>query len=140
MALNALSYVLALIAFIALDSVWLTTMGNTLYKPVLGDLLAENLRIAPAIAFYLMYPLAIVIFGTAPAFKTESAMTAVIYGALFGLFAYATYDLTNFATLRQWNWTITILDMLWGAFATGTAATLAYLGARALGGIMGISR
>lgn len=140
MLLPAICYGFSLIAFVALDTIWLSSMGNRLYKPILGDILTDNLRIGPTVVFYLAYPLAIVIFAVAPAMSEHSATPALIYGPLFGLFAYATYDLTNFATLLNWNWQITLIDMAWGAFATGVTATLAYYAASAIGSILGLNR
>lgn len=125
-------YVLVLIVFGILDAIWLSTMGARLYKPVLGELLADKVRIAPAIIFYLMYPLGLVIFALVPALRTGSLQYAVVYAALFGLFAYATYDLTNFATMKIWTTQITVIDLAWGTFASGLSAAVAYVASRAV--------
>jgi uncharacterized membrane protein len=127
-----LIYITVAIAFVALDGAWLTIMGPVLYKPALGDMLADKVRLAPAIVFYLLYPIGIAIFAAIPALRNNSVSHAAVYGALFGLFAYATYDLTNAATLRQWTTQITIADIAWGAIATGLAATIAAIACRAL--------
>ncbi|HWK96865.1 MAG TPA: DUF2177 family protein [Pseudolabrys sp.] len=132
MAVYLVIYVLILAVFVVLDGIWLSQMGQALYKPVLGDILAENVRIAPAVVFYLIYPLGIAVFAVVPALRTNSLQYALIYGALFGLFAYATYDLTNHATLRNWSSTITLIDLAWGTFVTGLSATLAFLASRAV--------
>jgi len=128
----ALAYIIVLIAFVLLDAAWLTFMGPALYKPALGDLLAEKVRLAPAIIFYLLYPVGIETFIIVPSLRTDSVGQAALFGALFGLFAYATYDLTNAATLRQWTTQITLADMAWGAVATGLSATIAVLACRAI--------
>ncbi len=128
----ALGYVVVLLIFGAIDFAWLSTMGPRLYRPVLGDILANDLRLAPAIAFYLLFPIGIVIFAVAPAVKTDSIVTALIYGLLFGGMAYATYDLTNFATLRNWTLQITILDIVYGAVTTAVSAIAAVLVLRQL--------
>jgi len=133
-----LAYLTVLVLFILFDSVWLMSMTRSLYRPVLGDILVDHLRAAPAIAFYLLYPLGIVIFSVAPALKATSILPAISYGALFGFFAYATYDLTNFATLRNWTAHITIIDIAWGAVVTGATATLAYLVVQALASYFGL--
>ena len=138
MVVDVIAYGFALLIFVVLDAIWLGNMANAIYKPVLGDILTDHLRIAPVIAFYLMYPLGVVIFAIAPALKAGSFTPALIYGALFGLFTYATYDLTNFATLRNWTMQITVIDVLWGAFATATTATLAYLAAQGLASYFGL--
>lgn len=120
------AYVAALLAFAAIDMTWLTTMGAALYRATLGDILLQTVRIPPAAAFYLLYPLGIVIFAVAPALRSGSATMALIYGALFGLFTYATYDLTNFATLRNWTLKITLIDIVYGAVAVAFVAVIAY--------------
>jgi uncharacterized membrane protein len=132
MSINALAYIVVTIVFVALDGAWLSIMGPMLYKPALGDMLADKVRLAPAIAFYLLYPIGIEIFALVPALRAGSVGHAALYGALFGLFAYATYDLTNAATLRQWTTQITLTDMAWGAVATGLCATIAVLACRAV--------
>lgn len=134
MAFYVVIYVFILAAFAVVDGIWLSQMGQVLYRPVLGDILADNVRIAPAVVFYLVYPLGIELFAVLPALRANSLAHAVVYGALFGLFAYATYDLTNHATLRNWSTTITLADLAWGTFATGLAATVAFLGSRAVMG------
>ena len=97
-------------------------MGPLLYRPVLGDILLDSLRIGPAIAFYALFPVGIVMFCVLPALKADSAISALVYGLVFGAIAYATYDLTNYATLKNWNLQITMIDIAYGAFASGLAA------------------
>src|SRR3569833_1943313 len=132
MTLYALAYVVVSISFAAMDGAWLSIMGPALYKPALGALLADKVRLLPAVVFYLLYPVGIEMFVIIPVLRTGSVGHAAIYGALFGLFAYATYDLTNAATLRQWTTQITLADMAWGAVATGLAATIAAIACRAV--------
>jgi uncharacterized membrane protein len=127
MKIQVLSYVATAVIMLGIDVVWLGTMGNLLYRPILGDMLLEKFRVAPAIAFYLIYVAGIVIFAVSPAFASGRWTTALIQGALFGFFAYATYDLTNQATLKTWSIVITLADMAWGTFLTGVSATLGYL-------------
>jgi uncharacterized membrane protein len=131
------AYGVSALAFGLLDLVWLRTMAPRLYRPELGDMMASQFRLAPAVAFYLLYLVGMQIFAVAPALASGRWLTALIYGALFGFFCYATYDLTNQATLRVWSLKVTLADLAWGTFATGTAAaiaaavTLAIHGARA---------
>lgn len=117
-----IGYVSLLIVFGAVDALWLTTMGPVLYRPALGDILAPQVRLGPAIAFYLIYPFGLLVFAVLPALKAESVANALVLGVLFGAIAYATYDLTNFATLRNWTLLITMLDMAYGAVVSGVAA------------------
>jgi uncharacterized membrane protein len=120
------AYVIALVLFVAMDITWLMTMGAALYRSTLGDILAPEVRIEPAIAFYLLFPIGIVVFGVAPALREGSPLPALIYGGLFGLLAYATYDLTNHATLRNWTLKITVIDMIYGAVAVAAVSVLTY--------------
>ncbi len=123
-------YVAALIVFVAVDGVWLTVTGNLLYRPVLGDILLANLRVAAAIVFYATFPVGIVVFAVLPAIKAGGVGHATLLGLLFGALAYATYDLTNYATLRNWNLQLTVLDIGCGAIATAAAAAIATRSAR----------
>jgi len=122
-----LAYVIALVLFLIVDAIWLTTMGASLYRATLGDILAPAVRLGPAIAFYLLFPIGIVVFAVAPGLRSGSAAEAVLYGALLGLITYATYDLTNFATLRNWSLKITVIDLAYGAVVVGLIAGLTTL-------------
>jgi len=122
-----IAYFATLVVFVAIDSAWLTTMANVLYRPILKDILVTEFRIGPAIFFYLLYPLGLLIFAVSPALRSGNWSDALIYGALFGFFAYATYDLTNLATLRHWPVALTLVDLLWGTALSGISATLGYL-------------
>lgn len=119
----AIAYSLCLLLFSAVDVTWLMTMGGRLYKETLGDILLPQIYLPAAAAFYLLYPAGVVIFAIAPALKIGSMTTALVFGTLFGLFAYATYELTNFATLRNWTLQITLIDIAYGAVASGIVAT-----------------
>ena len=121
-----LAYVLTALVFLPLDFLWLRYVGQTFYRDRLGDVLADEFLLVPAVSFYLLYLVGVAIFALQPAFTSGSWLTALVYGALFGFFAYATYDLTNLATLRQWSLAVSIVDILWGSFATGIAACVAY--------------
>ena len=98
-----IAYVAVLLVFGTIDAVWLTTMGPVIYRPALGDILVPDLRVVPAIAFYLLFPIGIVVFAVLPGLRAQSPLTATTLALLFGALAYATYDLTNYATLRNWN-------------------------------------
>jgi uncharacterized membrane protein len=118
-------YVAALLTFLLLDMAWLGTMGPRLYRPTLGDIAISGVNLPPAIVFYALYPVGLLIFATIPALKSGSISTAVVSGALFGFFTYATYDLTNHATLRIWTLQLTLIDVAWGTIlaAITSAAT-----------------
>jgi len=127
-----IAYVTVFLVFGAIDATWLSTMGPMIYKPALGDILAPSLRVGPAIAFYAMYPVGVVVFAALPALRTQTPIIGAALAALFGALAYGTYDLTNYATLRNWNLQITLLDIVYGAFASGIAATAAYYAVRTI--------
>lgn len=126
----AISYVAALAIYIAFDAAWLTLTSKPLYRAALGDMLLPDLNAAPAIAFYLVYPIGLAVFAIGPALRSGTVYPALLYGALFGALAYATYDLTNFATLKNWTMQITVADIAWGAFASATVSAIATLIAR----------
>lgn len=121
-----IAYISALVIFGVIDILWLTMVGAKLFRDTLGDVLAQDVRMAPAIAFYLIYPLGVVFFAIAPALKEASVATAVLNGAVFGLMTYATYDLTNFATVRNWTLNLTLIDLSYGAALTAATAVLGY--------------
>jgi len=120
------AYLSILVVFACLDFTWLSLTGPSLYKPALGPLLAEKVRAAPAIIFYLIYLAGLVYFAVWPALASGDWTKALLNGALLGVVAYATYDLTNQATLRIWSTRVTILDLCWGAFASALAAVVSY--------------
>lgn len=128
----ALAYLATGIVFLACDMVWLSVTGSRLYRPLLGDLLLEKFRLLPAIGFYLVYMAGIVFFAISPAITSGRWTAALGNGAVLGFVAYATYDLTNQATLKSWSTTITILDLCWGTVLTAVSATLGYVIATAI--------
>ena len=118
-----IGYIATGLSFALIDSVWLRTMYTRLYQPEIGELLMKGLRWGPAVAFYLLYILGIMIFAVMPALQSGRWQTALIQGAMLGFFCYMTYDLTNYATLKVWSLKVTVLDMIWGTILTGLAAT-----------------
>jgi uncharacterized membrane protein len=123
------AYFAAALVMLGLDSIWLTLTADRLYRPLIGDLMLDGFRLGPAFAFYALYLCGVVVFAVRPALGAARWQTALIQGALFGLFAYATYDLTNQATLKIWSTTITLADMAWGCALTAASATGGYLAA-----------
>ena len=119
-----IGYVCGAAVFVALDFVWLSSTGQGLYRPALKELFATELRYMPAIAFYLVYPAGIVALAIMPAVQANSTLTAAALGAVLGLVAYATYNLTNMTTLKVWPLHLAVLDMAWGTFVTAVAAAL----------------
>jgi uncharacterized membrane protein len=108
-----------------LDGIWLTLVARDFYRSNIGHLLGETTNWPPAIAFYVIYTVGAWFFATQPGVEDGSALTAALRGAAFGFVAYATYDLTNHATLRNWPTLVTVVDMAWGTILTATVAGLA---------------
>jgi uncharacterized membrane protein len=132
MAKYGIAYLTTAVVFLAIDMVWLGFVAKTFYRDRIGHLLAEDFNLVAATGFYLFYVIGIVIFAVAPALQSGSWKTALTMGALFGLFAYATYDMTNLATLRGWPVAVTVVDMAWGTVITGVSATAGYFLTRSL--------
>src|SRR5665213_1461969 len=107
-------YLAALVTMVAGDMVWLGLMAPRYYRPTLGDIMISGVNPPPAIAFYALYPIGLVVFAISPALKAGSIGSALLYGALFGFFTYATYDLSNQATLRNWTMQLTAIDVAGG--------------------------
>jgi uncharacterized membrane protein len=122
-----IAYIATGISFALIDSVWLSTMYKRLYQPEIGEVLMKGLRWGPAITFYLLYILGIIIFAVSPALVSGKWQTALFQGAMLGFFCYMTYDLTNYATLKVWSLKVTVLDMIWGTILTGGAALGGYI-------------
>lgn len=120
------------VSFLALDALWLTWAADRLYRPRLGVMLLEQFRLAPAVLFYVVYLVGITVFAIAPAVASGRLMEALWRGGLFGLVAYATYDLTNQATLKGWSTTVTLADLCWGTFVTAAAACIGFSVARSM--------
>ncbi len=113
-----------MLVFVALDAIWLTLTAQRLYRPAIGHLMREGFNFGAAALFYLAYGVGLVSFVILPAPRVRDAWAR---GALFGLIAYATYDLTNQATLRDWPWRVTLADLGWGAFVTAASCAVAHL-------------
>jgi uncharacterized membrane protein len=116
MLASGVSYLVTLATFVAVDMAWLGTMASRFYKPMLGDIAIAGVNLPPAVVFYTVYPVGLMIFAIEPALRAGSWLNAPIYGALFGFFTYATYDLSNQATLRNWTFALTAVDVAWGTF------------------------
>jgi uncharacterized membrane protein len=119
-------YVAALLTFLLVDMAWLGMMAPRFYRPTLGDIAISGVNLPPAILFYALYPVGLIIFATIPALKSGSISTAVVSGALFGFFTYATYDLTNHATLRNWTLQLTLIDVAWGTILAAITSAVTF--------------
>jgi uncharacterized membrane protein len=126
-------YLATLIAFFAIDMVWLGLVARTFYRKHLGFLMAPSPNWAAAIIFYLLFILGILVFVVLPGLEADSLQTTLLRAALFGLITYATYDLTNLATLKDWPITITVVDMIWGVVLSVMVSWVSFLAGRWLG-------
>lgn len=125
-------YGLTTIIFFAIDMLWLGFIAKNFYRKHIGFLLAENVNWAAAIVFYLLYIFGIIFFAVVPALKENNWQVALHNGALLGLLCYATYDLTNMATLKNWPFTVVWVDIVWGIVLTGGVSLLSYFAASKL--------
>ena len=116
------AYLGAGLTFAAMDAVWLTTMSSRLYKPALGPILADKPDMKAAVAFYLISIAGTVFLAVEPALREGAWQRAALNGAVLGFVAYATYDLTNQATLNVWSTRVTIIDSCWGTVLTTLTA------------------
>lgn len=122
-----IGYLLTAVVFFAIDMLWLGLVAKGLYNKYLGSFLAEQVNWIAAIVFYLLFIVGIFIFAIMPAVEKDSLIKAISLGALFGFFTYATYDLTNLATLKDWPIKIVFIDIAWGAVLTASVSTSGYL-------------
>lgn len=115
-------YVATLIVFAGIDFVWLGFVAQGYYRSQIGHLLADPFLLGPAVAFYLIYAVGLVFFAVMPAAATGGVGKGFLLGAAFGFFCYATYDLTNLATLKNWSLQLSLVDMAWGSLLSGVSA------------------
>jgi len=119
-------YFVALTTFLIIDGIWLTLIAKNFYAKHLGFLMSKTPNLAAAGIFYLIYILGMVVLVISPALQKHSLISAILMGALFGLCGYATYDLTNMATIKDWPLIITVVDLIWGTFLSGAVAGISY--------------
>lgn len=124
------TYIATATIFFLLDYLWLTRLAGSFYRARIGPLMLDEPRLGVAAVFYVFYVVGIVIFAILPALRAESLLTAVVLGALLGCLAYGTYDITNYATLRNWPVSMVLVDIAWGAALTGVSAAVGYLAVR----------
>jgi uncharacterized membrane protein len=125
-------YIVTFLIFIGIDLVWLVQIAPNFYKKYIGHLMTDNPNLIAALIFYLLNIIGILVFAILPALNKGYWQTALIYGALYGLLTYATYDLTNLATLKNWPVIVTLVDLLWGTVLSASVAVLGYFAATKL--------
>ena len=122
----------AALAIVVLDALWLTFAGPRIYRPMIGEILADKVRMAPAVVFYCLYVLGIFVLAVRPAIRSGQWTEALWLGLIVGLVAYGCYDLTNQATLKVWSINITLIDIAWGALLSATGAVAGFFASRLL--------
>ncbi len=120
-------YFIALPIFLILDGLWLGLIAKSFYAKQIGFLFKTDINWIAALVFYLLFIAALILFVINPAIDKGSLTHALLFGALFGFITYATYDLTNLATLDKWPILVTIVDLIWGSFVTAAVASLTFL-------------
>lgn len=126
-------YAIALPVFFAIDMIWLGLIAKSFYRNQIGFLLKPDVNWTAAILFYLLFIGGLVLFVIEPALTKNSWTHALVFGALFGLITYATYDLTNLATMKDWPLLVTIVDLIWGAVLASSVSVITYLIATKIG-------
>ncbi len=120
-------YLTSVVVFFIIDMTWLGFVAKDFYRKHIGHLLGESVVWPVAISFYLIFLLGLLIFAIAPALESRNILHALIFCALFGFFTYATYDLTNWSTLKDWPLILSVVDILWGTILSASIATITYL-------------
>jgi uncharacterized membrane protein len=126
-------YAIALPVFFAIDMVWLGLVAKNFYAKQIGFLMKTNVNWTAAIIFYLLFIVGLILFVIQPGLDKNSWQNVLVMGAIFGLITYATYDLTNLATIKDWPLTVTIVDLVWGMVLSASVSTISFLIAKKLG-------
>ncbi len=122
-----LLYIITFVIFLVIDLVWLNIIAKNLYQKEIGTLLLKNPNLVPALLFYLLFIFALLVLVLIPGIKEGGLLKTLLMAALFGLTTYATYDLTNLATLEGWNLKITVIDLIWGTSISTITTLFGYL-------------
>jgi len=126
-------YLIAFPVFLIIDMIWLVLVANKFYANQIGFLMKSNVNWLAALVFYLLFVAGALLFVVVPALEKNSLLHALIFGALFGLITYATYDLTNLATIKDWPLLVTIVDLFWGTFVSASLSVITFLIAQRIG-------
>lgn len=125
-------YFITLATFFVIDMIWLGLVAKEFYRRHIGPLMSSKVNWAAALLFYLLFIVGLLVFVIRPSLQANFPLHALLYGALFGLISYATYDLTNLATLRNWPLVVTMVDLIWGTVLGGTVSFISTLLGRSI--------
>ena len=120
-------YIIAVLTFLGIDIIWLTFVAKNFYAKQIGYLMAKNPNLIAALIFYLIFIAGLVFFVIIPSLEEKNWLKVLTSGAFFGLVTYATYDLTNLATIKDWPITLTIVDLIWGTILSTSVSIITYL-------------
>lgn len=120
-------YLGAAVVFCLMDFVWLAVLAKNFYHNRIGTLMLAEPRLAPAVAFYILYLLGLFVFAVTPALRAQNLLLAAGLGGLLGLIAYGSYDLTNLATLKDWSASLSFVDIAWGILVSAVSSTAGFL-------------
>lgn len=129
----AIAHLAAVVAFLVIDGIWLGVVAKSFYAEHLGDLLRKNFLPLPALAFYVAYTAGLVFLAVRPGQVDVTLASVAFYGAVVGFLSYGTYDMTNLATLRDWPWLVSVVDLLWGTTLSASVAVVSALALRHFG-------
>ena len=124
--MSAKLFLIALPVFFAIDMLWLGLIAKSFYREHLGPMLRPEVNWVAAVIFYMIFLIGLVVFVIVPAVDAGSWAQALLRGALFGIVTYATYDLTNLSTLRDWPMVLTVVDLAWGMVLAGSVSVITY--------------
>ncbi|MBU1120172.1 DUF2177 family protein [Patescibacteria group bacterium] len=119
-------YLLTFLVFFAIDFIWLRFIATNLYSKKIGHLMAPKPKLFPALIFYLIFVVGVIIFAVLPGYESQNIWKTIMLGALFGMLSYSTYDLTNLATLKKWPVSVTIIDIIWGTSVSAMTSVAGY--------------
>jgi uncharacterized membrane protein len=126
-------YAITLPVFFAIDMIWLGLVAQKFYRAQIGFLMRDGFNWVAAFLFYFLFIVGLILFVIMPALKNDSLLHAILFGALFGLITYATYDLTNLATIKNWPLLVTIVDLVWGATLASAVSAISFFIASKIG-------
>ncbi|MDY0125823.1 MAG: DUF2177 family protein [Anaerolineaceae bacterium] len=124
---NIKTFLVAFAVFLGIDMLWLTVIASKFYKSQIGHLMADKAKLLPAAIFYIIFIAAMVYFVIVPALEHQNMTQLLLSAAIFGFVTYATYDLTNMATLKDWPLLVTVVDLAWGTFISLAVSVITYL-------------
>lgn len=124
---NIKTFLVAFAVFLGIDMLWLTVIASKFYKSQIGHLMADKAKLLPAAIFYIIFIAAMVYFVIVPALEHQNIAQLLLSAAIFGFVTYATYDLTNMATLKDWPLLVTVVDLAWGTFISLAVSVITYL-------------